>query len=106
MKRFHVMTLNGEHEYDIVVTETDTGRTFELFYSANSVWTKPKSSVMKIKENDKDSSVDLPKGLGKSIGADVVNELSLMLRFQMLYRNDQLALDLHYNVISADGYKI
>ena len=105
MKKFHVMTRKGEHEYDIVVTETDTGRTYELFYSTSRDWSFPGSTVMKIKENDADSTMNIPK-LGRNIDASVVNELSMMLKFAMLYGQEQYMDDLLYNVVPAEGYTI
>ena len=99
------MTLKGDHEYDIVVTETDTGRTYDLFYSNSREWAKPGHLVMTIKAKDKDSSIDLPK-IGRNIDASVVNELSLLLKFSMMYGQEQFMDDIQYNVVPADGYKI
>lgn len=106
MKKFHVMTLNGDHEYDIEITETDSGRTFKLYYSKSNEWSKPGTFVMAIDAIDQDCSVDLPKKLGRNIDVSMVNELSLLLRFSVMYGQEQHMADLQYNVVPAEGYKI
>lgn len=99
------MTLTGTHDYDIVVTETDTGNKFELFYSLTNDWTHPGDLILTLNERDKDSSVDLPK-IGRNIDISLVNELALMLKFILLHGQEHFADDLHYKVVSAEGYKI
>lgn len=40
IKKFYVITKENSHEYDITVTETDTGRTFDLYYSMSGEWSQ------------------------------------------------------------------
>tara|TARA_R110000787_G_scaffold168415_1_gene281231 strand:- start:545 stop:865 length:321 start_codon:yes stop_codon:yes gene_type:complete len=104
-ENFHVMTLKGVHDYDIIVTETDSGNKFELFYSLHNEWTKPGKLVMAIKEKDQDSSIDLPK-LGRNVDISTVNELSILLKFALLYEQEQFMDDLRYNIVPAKGYTV
>lgn len=99
------MTLSGEHEYDIEVTETENGQKFELYYSMCGEWTKPGTLVMSLFERAKDSSVDLPK-LGKTIDVSVMNELSLMLRFILLHDSEEYTDELHYNIVPSVGIQV
>jgi len=101
-KKFYVITKDNSHEYDITVEETDTGRTFRLYYSKMDEWTCPGDLIMTIKEKDIDSSVDLPKKLGKNIDASQVNELSLLLKFAVLYGQKNFKEQLIYDVVPVE----
>lgn len=101
MKTYHVISLNGNHEYNIQVEEVDYATKYRLFRSKNNEWSNPGEKIMSITERP-DLTIKLPK-MERIVEYDYAFALGILLRFIANYNQEEHVLDQNFNVIDSSN---
>lgn len=99
-RKYMLVTKNGLHEYDVVVSDTDRGKRFDLHRSSNSEWKDPGGLIMTLEEDEYDGTVILPKMQRKIDVADA-QELGILLKFAQLHGQEQFINDITFDAFEA-----
>ena len=99
METYHVISLNGKHEYDIQVEEADYTTKYRLFRSKNSEWSLPGEKIMTITEMP-DLTIKFPK-MKRNVEYDYAFALGILLRFIANYNQEQYFNDQNFNIVDA-----
>ena len=97
---FHLFQ-NNSHEYCIEVEEKEKCTIFTLKYSKNNVWVEQNKVLFKVIDdgNGFQLSQHTEEQLSLKMNYSVANEVSLLMRFAMLYSDGSLDVE-------RNGYQI
>lgn len=89
----------GSHEYNLIVTNSNKEKTFELFYSNSEIWTLNTRNKIAMKLVDDGNDIILDKSYSK-LNASEQSNLRFLLNFE-LYLNPNEANKRKLKVIEA-----
>lgn len=82
MRKFRIFDSENSYEYDVTVTEVDSGTKYELFRSTNSVWTESGESILSVVDDG--NRIKFSEKLGKRLEYNFMVELRLILSVMSL----------------------